>query len=354
MRKAQEKIAFQDTDMTEQNETGSYTVYGGTLSYFTQKLLAAMKFYGAPHQFHRKSAEVREVVEARSGTHQVPVLLTPENWMVADTTPLLNMLDQRFPHRTMFPGGLDGLLVHVVEEYFDEWIARTMVHYRWHYEESARFCSRKMVSEGNPDLDDKTLEQLAANIANWGGRACRATGVYSDRQKEAAEEEYVRILEAVEKQLAQSPYLMGDKPCAVDCIVLGGLRAHTNHDPDPKKLMVSYPKTVAWCEQEADQWDGSGELAPFPDGTEFARFVLAEASRTYKPYVLGNADALIQGSKAFKAEIYAEEVSYLTRPYPELSRQMVINRTLNQVDRADRTRVDDWLAEIELSECFAR
>lgn len=53
----------------------------------------------------------------------------------------------------MFPQGLQSVLVHIVEEYFDEWIARTMVHYRWH----------------------------------------RATGVYSDRQKEAAEEEYVRI-----------------------------------------------------------------------------------------------------------------------------------------------------------------
>ncbi len=336
----------------KQSEAGLYTVYGSSLSYFTQKLLAAMKFYAAPHQFQHKSAAEREAVESRSGTHQVPVLLTPENWMVADTTPLLNMLDQRFPERHMFPPGLEGVLVHVVEEYFDEWIARTMVHYRWHYEESARFCSQKMVREGNPDLDDKTVAGLAANIADWGGRACRATWVYSDRQEEAAEEEYVRILDAVETQLGESQYLLGTRPCAVDCIVLGGLRAHTNHDPDPKKLMVNYPKTVAWCESEADRWDGKGELAPFPAATGFACFVLRESSLTYKPYVLANADALADRAKAFIAEIYDEEVSYLTRPYPERSRRMVMDRIRHQIEPADAAKVADWLGEMGLSECF--
>ena len=36
----------------------------------------------------------------------------------------------------MFPEGLSGLLVHIVEEILDEWVARVMVHYRWHYAEN--------------------------------------------------------------------------------------------------------------------------------------------------------------------------------------------------------------------------
>ena len=44
-------------------ETDLYTVYGGSLSYFTQKLLAAMKFYAAPHQLQHKSAALRQVVQ---------------------------------------------------------------------------------------------------------------------------------------------------------------------------------------------------------------------------------------------------------------------------------------------------
>ena len=122
----------------------TYRIYGGELSYFTRKLEAAMIFYGAPFEMLDKNKHDPREIEARSGTHQVPVLQTPENWMIGDTTPLMRLLDDRFPARRMFPKRPLGILVQVVEEYFDEWIARTMVHYRWHYPESAEFASLRM------------------------------------------------------------------------------------------------------------------------------------------------------------------------------------------------------------------
>ena len=106
-----------------------YTIYGGELSYFSRKLEAAMIFYQADFEFKPKGPDNAADIEHRSGTHQVPVLHTPENWMIGDTTPLMMMLDGRFPQRRMFPEGAPGVFVHVLEEYFDEWIARTMVHY---------------------------------------------------------------------------------------------------------------------------------------------------------------------------------------------------------------------------------
>ena len=60
---------------------GKYTIYGGELSYFTRKLEAAMLFYGADFEIKPKRDPS---IEMRSGTHQVPVLHTPENWMIAD------------------------------------------------------------------------------------------------------------------------------------------------------------------------------------------------------------------------------------------------------------------------------
>ena len=76
--------------------------------------------------------------------------------MIADTTPLIHLLDDRFPARRLFPEGPLGILVQVVEDFFDEWVARTMVHYRWHYPESAEFASLKMAN-GNPEVDKVRL-----------------------------------------------------------------------------------------------------------------------------------------------------------------------------------------------------
>ena len=324
--------------------TSNYIVYGGELSYFTRKLEAALIFYGLDFEMLSKTPANRADVESRSGTHQVPVLQTPENWMIGDTTPLMQLLDARYPIRRMFPEGPLGVLVHVLEEYFDEWVARTMVHYRWHYPRSAEFASVRM-SGGN--------EQAARNVREWGPRACRATGTDSEQQQRAAEAEYQRILQAMEQQLADTPYLLGHRPTALDCVVLGGLRAHTNMDPDPKELTSGYPRVVAWSDGAADDWTGTGELAPFPESTPFARFLLEEMRETYQPYVLANRAAQAAGAKAFHAEIYGEAVSYLSRPYPERSRQMIVERIAHQLGERDRARVADWLAATNLSACFS-
>ena len=318
-----------------------YIIYGNELSYFTRKLEAALLFYGAGFELRHKSPDIAADIEARSGTHQVPVLQTPEDWMIADTTPLIQMLDGRFPKRAMFPPGSNGVLVHLLEEYFDEWIARTMVHYRWHYEESAVFASEKMTM-GN--------REAAARVRAWGPRACRATGTDSKIQQQAAEDEYLRLVDAMEKQLAQTRYLLGDRPTALGCVVLGGLRAHTNMDPTPKAQIAAYPRVVHWAET-ATTWDGEGELPPFEESTGFARHVLGEMSSTYVPYVIGNRAAQAAGARAFHADIYGEAVSYLSRPYPERSRQMICDRIASLSDDA-RADVRQCLAAFSLDACF--
>ncbi len=322
----------------------SYTLYGGELSLFTRKLEAALIFYGADYELVAKDPDNRALIETRAATHQVPVLRTPENWMIADTTPLIMLLDGRFPRRRLFPPGPLGVLVHVLEEHFDEWVARVMVHYRWHYPRSAEFASLRIAS-GNPEA--------AARVREWGPRACRATGTASDGQQREAEAEYTRFLAAMEAQLAETAFLLGDRPTALDCIVLGGLRAHTNMDPDPKAVTADFPRVVEWCESGADTWNGDGELAPFPESTPFARHVLSEMPDTYGRFALANAAARAAGAKAFHVETYGEDVSYLSRAYPELSRHLVRAHIDDQLTDDERASVNDWLEANQLAACFA-
>lgn len=323
-----------------------YVVYGGGISLFTRKLESALRFYGAPHTMVSKLQENAGEVEMRSGTHQVPVLHTPEGWMIGDTTPLLDLLDARFPSRRLFPEGPLGVLVHVVEEILDEWFARTMVHYRWHYEENIQYVVGKVLGKV------VSLEEARAfPLAKWGPRACRATGTESEHQQRAVEREYLAVLDALEQQLASTRYALGDRPTAVDAILLGGLRAHTNADPIPD--LSSYERVLAWDQETADVWKGEGALAAFPESTPFAEHVLAVGRDCYAPFVLGNARALAAGAKAFVIETYGEEVSYLARPYPERSRKMVQARVADRLDTQERKRVVSWLDECGLAECFA-
>ncbi|MEM1414436.1 MAG: glutathione S-transferase family protein [Myxococcota bacterium] len=330
---------------------GHYVLYGWQWSYFTRKLDAALRFYGASFELRRKDPAHAEEIRVRSGTHQVPVLHTPENWMLGDTTPILALLDGRFPARALVPPGLLGVLVHALEEYFDEWIARTTVHWRWAYEENHAPLSLDAMG------GDATA---AAKLVDWGRRVCRATGVSSDVQKAAAEAEYLRILDAAEAQLAETRYLLGDRPTAVDCIVLGGLRAHFLHDPAPRReLLPRYPRVVAWAGDEesdaaplADAWDGEGALAPFPESTPFARTILAEMAGSYAPFAAGNRDARAAKQKAFVIPMYGEDVSYLARGYVERSRQMVARRVA-ALGADERATARGWLGAAGLADVFS-
>jgi glutathione S-transferase len=322
-----------------------YVLYGSRQSLFTRKLEAALTFYGASFEFVLKRGRPdAEEIERRAGTHQVPVLLTPERWMLADTTPIIDLLDQRFPDRRLFPEGPLGVLAQVVEEYLDEWVARTMVHYRWHYPASAEFASRAIAG------GDETAAEF---IRGWGPRACRATGTETAFHQAAAEAEYERLLAAADAQLAQTRYLLGDRPSAADCMMLGGFRAHTLHDPDPRKVVERFPRLVAWAERGADDWDGLGAWAAFPTSTAFARHVLEETASRYAPVLAANAAAVESGAKAFTVDTYGEPASYLTRTYPVQSRDLIRERIGRRLFGRERHEVERWLQDLGLAEAFA-
>ncbi len=316
-----------------------YQIFGHELSLFSRKLEAAFIFYGLEFEFLSQNPEMNQ----RAGTHQIPVLLTPENWVIADTTPIMQMMDSRVPARAMFPSGLNGLIVRLIEEFLDEWVARVMVHYRWHYPESAEFAAIKL-GNGN--------EEMAKAIANWGPRACRATGTESQHQQTEAEKEYESLVAAAEQQLSETPYLLGSRPCAVDAMMLGGLRAHTYADPVPKRMVSNYHKVVKWIETEANQWNGTGELLDAEKPSAFALHVLKMMKETYKPFVMGNSLAVELGEKFFIANIYGEDVSFLTRPYPEQSRQVLADYISGIKDKGEKEAALALLEQYQLKEVF--
>lgn len=317
-----------------------YLLYGSVPSLFTRKLEAALKFYRAPFEFRSKASQPDvKALELRAGTHQIPLLQTPENGLLADTTPILEMLDHRFADRRLFPPGPLGVLAHLVEECLDEWVARVMVHYRWHYPDSARFAS-EIISEGDP--------VRAEMVRGWGPRACRATGTETAFHQQAAEAEYVRLLDVAEAQLGETRYLMGDRPTPADCMMLGGFWAHTLHDPDPRKVVEAYPRLLAWSASATD-WDGQGDWAPFPETTGFARHVLAEMAGSYLPVLAGHTASIIEGRKAFSVDTYGEPASYLARDYPVQSWAMVKAR-IESLPQGERVQVTRWLTDQGLAE----
>ena len=326
-------------------KTDDYVVFGGPRSLFTRKLTAALDFYEAVYSIVDRSPFEKDVYQERANTHQIPLLQTPEDWVLADTTPILRMLDGRFPTRCLFPSGVLGVIAAIVEEVLDEWIARVMVHNRWHYDENAlhvlsRGSGRKLQLSDLQDFE----------IYRWGPRACRATGTELPSQQRAAEDEYIGMLESLENQLASTRYALGDRPSAVDAILLGGLRAHTLADPIPD--LSRFKKILAWEKSCDEGWDGNGDWASFPESTPFANHMPSIAETEYTPLVLDNARALLNKKKIFDITTYGQRTTYLTREYPERSREMLKRFSYDVLNNSEVVLVDAWLAKTNLTELF--
>jgi glutathione S-transferase len=257
----------------------------------------------------------------------------------------LRMLDGRFPTRCLFPSGALGVIAAIVEEVLDEWIARVMVHYRWHYDENALH----VLSTGSGrKLQLSDLQDF--EIYRWGPRACRATGTELPSQQRAAEDEYIGMLESLENQLASTRYALGDRPSAVDAILLGGLRAHTLADPIPD--LSRFKKILAWEKSCDEGWDGNGDWAPFPESTPFVNHMLSIAETEYKPFVLGNARALLNKNEIFDITTYGQRTTYLAREYPERSREMLKRFSYDVLNNSEVAVVDAWLEKTNLTEFF--
>ncbi len=323
--------------------TDEYLVHGGPRSLFTRKLTAALDFYGAPYRIKPRGPSAEDDLQVRANTHQIPLIQTPEDWVLADTTPILRLLDGRFPARRLFPAGPLGVLVSVVEEVLDEWVARVMVHYRWHNPENAQY----VLSQGAGR--ELSLEELKEHpIVHWGPRACRATGTEHPAQQRAAEREYLGMLDVLEMQLGSTRYALGDRPSAVDTILLGGLRAHTNADPIPD--LSGYTRVLEWEVECEKGWDGTGQLAPFPDSTPFAQHMLELTRDEYTKFVRSNGEALESGEKVFQIETYGEDTTYLAREYPERSRRILQTHAYDPLSKQARGQVLDWLETMRLTD----
>jgi glutathione S-transferase len=82
---------------------GQYTLVGNELSFFSRKLEAQLRFQQIPWHWQFKTQEQAAEIEARAGTHFIPLLMTPEKWLIHDTIALGPMLDSRFPQQPVIP-----------------------------------------------------------------------------------------------------------------------------------------------------------------------------------------------------------------------------------------------------------
>ena len=291
---------------------GNYGLVGNQMSMFTRKLEAQLRFQGIPWNWHFKTREGGPLIEARTGSHFIPALITPEKWMIHDTIALGPLLNDRFHGAPVIPTSpLQRACCFILEDAFNHWLGRVCVHTRWCYPDNVtwvgpRFGANMLL---NRSVEEPFTEQELVDLTPvgemmyqaFGRNACEVNGV-GPAQEDAVHGDYNNMLSALDAHFAQNDFLLGPRPCLADFALAGACKAHFVTDPVPKSWLGKHETMLcAYTDRLFGEHDFS-ECDWLADDTvpETLTIVLDYIQRTYYRSAAANISAGLAGEKYYQ------------------------------------------------------
>jgi glutathione S-transferase len=283
-----------------------YTLYYFRISYFSGKLQGYLRYKELPHRLHEPSWwEMVDLLYPATGLMKVPVLQTPENEWLQDSTPMMEWLEQRHPEGRILPEDpFLSFACHLLEDYADEWLWRPALHYRWNFPVDAIALSHRFTYEFLSDLP--MPRWFATRFIRWRQDRIygRGDGIVPATRTHV-ESIYLRNLQWLQAIFETRPYLLGDKPCLADFGFFASMFRHFSMDPTPAALMQNQaPAVYEWV---ARMWNtrwssvqNASWLSRLPEDWGPWWRDMAEA---YLPYLHANAKAWQEGREHFSLTI---------------------------------------------------
>jgi len=228
--------------------TDIYTLYGLDFSLFTGKARSYLRKKGIPfEEINVRFGKTRNFVIKRTGVKFIPVVHTPDDRVIQDTTVIIDELEKRFPEHSVYPDTPKQKLVSLLLElYADEWLFIPALHYRWHYiEEQYHYLYNKFGAIIWGNAPGPLRRWLGKKVSSEFRNMLPALGV-TEANYRSIEASYENFLKDFNAHLEIHDYVMGSKPCIA-------LYGHLYLDPAPGKLMRKLaPAVVRWVERMND------------------------------------------------------------------------------------------------------
>jgi glutathione S-transferase len=203
------------------------------------------------------------VIVPRTGLAFIPIVVTPDDETLQDTSDILDALERRCAEPPLYPrDALLGVLAYLFEVYCDEFLILPALHYRWSFPESALKARADFgATNGEPALANKFADRISGSIP--------LVGVVPDSIP-AIEAHTRDLLDRLSAHFARHPYLLGQRPSLADCALMGPLYAHLYLDAVPSRLLrETAPVVCHWIQRmnypDPDSfgaWAAPAELAP--------------------------------------------------------------------------------------------
>ena len=290
-----------------------YHIIGAENSPYSIKVRSYFRYKDIPHQWLRR-AEAQDEYQRHAKLPLVPLVVTPEDEGMQDSTPIIEKIEAAHPTPSIHPEDSICRFVSILlEEFGDEWGNKWMFHYRWAREADQVAASTRLVTDMMPDASADQIETMAAGIRER--MVDRVWFVGSSPQTapqiEASFEESVALLDS---HLGGRDYLFGGAPSFGD-FALWAQIYNADKDPTPHEIIKGCANLSGWLERmvspEArgpfESWsDVSATLVPLLEHQVGALFL---------PWSVANAAAIDEGLDEFSIDLNGREWTQKPQKY---------------------------------------
>ncbi len=279
----------------------TYTLYTMDNSPYSDKIRALLRYKRVPFVELSETIETRfTVLQTRTGKTMVPVVITPDDEAMNDSTTIAAALEAKHPSpATRWPDRAIDTLAMLLEDYADEWLVRIMLTSRWYHAADAAQNAAIIANGMTHALYGVDLQRAArefppgiiSTVPKMGATPENADGWYAM---------VPRVLTAMTSVLAKSEYLTGSSPHHADFAFYGMLN-QIRRDPTGFGWIASGPKEVLeWLTRLESASKEGGSTAPGKPLNDVALLapLVREAMETYFRMSVANARALDAGGKS--------------------------------------------------------
>ena len=284
-----------------------YRILGSELSPYSVKVRSWFRYKscykGVEHSWEPRSPANDEEFQARARLPLVPLVITPQDENLQDSTPIIEKLEARHPSPSILPED-EGLrfLSALLEEFADEWGNKWMFHLRWAREEDQKHTARRLAAgfSGQEDPPAQMVEAVRERMVP------RVSFVGSNPDTgPIIEQSYAQALRQLEAHLADRPFLLGSRPGMADFGLCGQLFGCMTDLTAGRLLRETAPAVLAWVErmvepevEDGADWESWESLA----GTLFP-LLKEQVGGLFLPWSDANARALAEGRDHFEVEL---------------------------------------------------
>ncbi len=280
----------------------SYKIFGAELSPYSVKIRSYFRFKGLPHEWVPRSPANQEEFQRYARIPLVPLVVTPKQEGLQDSTPIMDAIEQRHPAPSIHPEDKTlKFLSILIEEFADEWGNKWMFHYRWARQADQLNAGTRLARGMAGELPEEEFNQLVQQVLT---RMTQRVWLVGSNETTAPliEKSFHYFLGLLNAHLAGRDFLFGSRPCYGDL----GLWAQLYEmwlDPTPGSHIASkYLNVLEWiqrmcCPTDAGSYESWATLAPS------LRAILQFIGGTFMPWTLANEQALAEGAEEFSYEL---------------------------------------------------